>query len=471
MKHLGALTRSPNLYSVQEDSMIPSNMRHAPSRRLFPLVAASLVVGFLLPILLALGPASGGGESRMTGAALLGWGMGWALISLLSLRLTNQPQLWALVPAAVLGVTGLALVVLAPGARVMDLLAWVWPVPILLLAIWLLPRVRRDVAGRSRWLLYPVIGILAVLAVSGTVETVIEATDGGRSVVGGELVDVGGHKLFIACTGTGRPTVVLEGGLGQGSAYFARIAPEVASTTRVCAYDRAGRGRSEPATGPQDGAAIARDLHVLLATSGNPGPYILAGHSSGGVYVRFFAAAYADEVAGVVLLDAQSPHATPVQSAGQSAGNPLSTLAGALPGLARVGLARLVLSAGSSDLPPDVEARRHADEVTPQGVASFAEEFLRLDGILDAAGTLPDLGDRPLVVVTAEAESVNGWLDQQDRLATLSTNVSHRVFPDLTHDSLIESVNGATAASDAIVAAVTSVRTGTTLDGATASDR
>ena len=91
-------------------------------------------------------------------------------------------------------------------------------------------------------------------------------------------------------------------------------------------------------------------------------------------------------------------------------------------------------------------------------MSSFADEFVRLDGILDAAGGLPDLGDRPLVVVTAVAEALDGWLDQQDRLATLSTNMSHRVFPDLTHDSLIESAEGATAASDAIVATVTSVR-------------
>jgi hypothetical protein len=104
-------------------------------------------------------------------------------------------------------------------------------------------------------------------------------------------------------------------------------------------------------------------------------------------------------------------------------------------------------------------------------VSSFGDEFSRLDGILDAAGTLPDLGDRPLVVVTAVAEALDGWLVQQDRLATLSTNVSHRVFDDLTHDSLIESVEGAATASDAIVAAVTSVRSGTRLDGSTASQR
>jgi pimeloyl-ACP methyl ester carboxylesterase len=445
------------------------NARRPPTRRHVFVVAASLVVGFLFPVVLALGPAAGGGESRMTGAALLGWGIGWALIAILSIRFTDQPHRWALVPAGILGVTGIALIAVAPGAAVMDLLAWVWPVPILVLAIWLILRVRRDVQGRSRWLLYPVVGVLALLAVGGAVETVIEATDGGRTAIGGELIDVGGHKLFISCSGTGSPTVVLEGGAGQGSAYFARIAPEVASTTRVCAYDRAGRGSSEPASGPQDGATIARDLHALLAATGNPGPYVLAGHSSGGVYVRFFAAAYPDEVVGVVLLDAQSPHATPALTSGQSAQGPIGTLTGILPGLARVGLARLVLSAESSDLPSEIEARRHADEVTPQGVSSFGDEFARLDGILDAAAALPDLGDRPLVVVTAEADALDGWLAQQDRLATLSTDVSHRSFPDLTHVSLIESVNGARAASDAIVAAVMSVRAGTKLDGSTAS--
>jgi pimeloyl-ACP methyl ester carboxylesterase len=449
--------------------MTTSNAGRTPSHRLFLVVGASLIVGFLLPVVLALGPAAGGGESRMTGAALLGWGSGWALIALLSVRFTDQPQRWALVPAGILGVTGIALVTLAPGPGVMDLLAWVWPVPVLVLAVWLILRVRRDVADRSRWLLYPVVGVLALLAVGGAVETVAEATDGGLSASGGQLVDVRGHKLFIACSGTGSPTVVLEGGLGQGSDYFALIAPAVATTTRVCAYDRAGHGRSEAATGPQDGPAIARDLHALLVASGNHGPYILAGHSAGGAYVPFFAAAYPSEVAGVVLLDAMSPHPPPVRPAGQSSENPMSTLAGALPGLARVGVARLLASVASNDLPADVTARRRAFEATPRAASSFGEEFLQLDGILDAAGALPNLGDRPLVVVTAMAGASSGWQDQQNRLATLSTNVSHRVFQDITHDGLIETATGARTASDAIVAAVMSVRSGTKLDGSLAS--
>ncbi len=329
-------------------------------------------------------------------------------------------------------------------------------------------RFHRNTQGRSRWLLYPVVGVLALLSIGGAIETGIEATDGSRSPNGGQLVDVGGHKLFIACSGTGSPTVVLEGGLGQGSDYFALIAPEVATTTRVCTYDRAGHGRSDLTTGPQDGMTIARDLHSLLAASGNQGPYILAGHSAGGAYVPFFAAAYPGEVAGLVLLDSMSPH---VQSAGPSSDNPMSTLAGALPGLARVGVARLLSSVGSNDLPADVSARRRAFEATPRAAASFGEEFLQLDGILDAAGALPNLGDRPLVVVTAMAGASIDWPGQQNRLATHSTNVSHRVFQDITHDGLIETVKGATVASDAIVAVVTSVRSGTKLDGSAASHR
>jgi hypothetical protein len=110
MKHPSALTHSPNLYPLPEDPMTLSNVRRTPSHRLFPVVAASLIAGLLLPVVLALGPASGGGESRMTGAALLGWGIGLALVAFLSLRFTNQPQRWALVPSGILGVIGIALI-------------------------------------------------------------------------------------------------------------------------------------------------------------------------------------------------------------------------------------------------------------------------------------------------------------------------------------------------------------------------
>ena len=95
---------------LSEASVTIPNARPMSSRRLTIVVAASLIVGFLLPIVLAIGPASGGGESRMTGAALLGWGIGWALIATLSVGYTDHGQRWALVPAGILGLAGVALI-------------------------------------------------------------------------------------------------------------------------------------------------------------------------------------------------------------------------------------------------------------------------------------------------------------------------------------------------------------------------
>jgi hypothetical protein len=118
-----------------------------------------------------------------------------------------------------------------------------------------------------------------------------------------------------------------------------------------------------------------------------------------------------------------------------------------------------------------VSARRRALESTPRAASSFGEEFLQLDGILAAAGALPNLGDRPLKVVTAMAEASDGWLDHQNRLATLSTNVSHLVFQDITHDGLIETIHGAAVASDAIEAVVESIRSGVRLAGSTVAAR
>jgi pimeloyl-ACP methyl ester carboxylesterase len=107
----------------------------------------------------------------------------------------------------------------------------------------------------------------------------------------GQLIDVGGHRLHLYCTGSGSPTVILEPGLDGVSSDFAWTTPAVARDSRVCVYDRAGRGWSD-ATGrsPQDAAQIAADLQMLLDHAHIPGPYVLAGHSFGGLYLQTFAA-------------------------------------------------------------------------------------------------------------------------------------------------------------------------------------
>ena len=101
-------------------------------------------------------------------------------------------------------------------------------------------QLRRALPGRSRWLLYPVVGLLAVGAVGGMVESVALARDQRTYAMPGTSHDIGGRRLHLDCTGSGGPTVVLESGLGETSPAWARITTAMSRTTRVCAYDRAG---------------------------------------------------------------------------------------------------------------------------------------------------------------------------------------------------------------------------------------
>ena len=119
----------------------------------------------------------------------------------------------------------------------------------------------------------------------------------------GLFVDVGGYELHIHCTGEGSPTVILEAGLADYSPTWTYIQPEVAKTTRVCSYDRAGYGWSDPSPHPRTATRRMEELHTLLVNDDVQGPYVLVGHSLGGMLVRAYAHTYTDEVAGMVLVD------------------------------------------------------------------------------------------------------------------------------------------------------------------------
>jgi len=119
----------------------------------------------------------------------------------------------------------------------------------------------------------------------------------------GQLVDVGGYKLHIHCTGQGSPTIILEAGQSDYSLIWAYVQPEVAKTNRVCSYDRAGYGWSDPSPRPRTAIAEVEELHTLLVNANIPGPYVLVGHSLGGMLVRVFVHNYPDEVVGIVLVD------------------------------------------------------------------------------------------------------------------------------------------------------------------------
>src|SRR5204862_541618 len=158
----------------------------------------------------------------------------------------------------------------------------VWPPLFLALLAVTVVRVREHLRGRARsWVVYPLLTVYALSAVGGSYQTVRESLDRRTHPAPGRLIDVGGRRLHLNCVGSGSPTVVLESGLGEAGAYWGRISTAVARDTEVCSYDRPGRGWSEPAAVPQDGFAVARDLHVLLERADVRGSFVLVGHSSG----------------------------------------------------------------------------------------------------------------------------------------------------------------------------------------------
>src|SRR4051794_41275874 len=111
-------------------------------------------------------------------------------------------------------------------------------------------------------------------------------------------VDVGGRYLYVECSGAGRPTVVLQAGWGGVSQDWASVLPELGRTTRTCAYDRAGLGASDPIPGVHDAGDEVRDLKRLLERDRLPAPYVLVGHSYGGLLARLFAAAHPQQTGG-----------------------------------------------------------------------------------------------------------------------------------------------------------------------------
>ena len=437
--------------------------RRGSSLRMFICIAGSQIAGLAAAIFLVTGPVAGGSEATITGSVLLAFGLGWGLLAILSTWFADQPQRWAVVPAASMGLVGLGLVVAQPSTDVIGILSWIWPLALVALVVFMVINARASLHSRARrWVLYPVFAILVLMAVGGMAEAVMELGD-HAGPMRGDLVNVGDHRLRVECTGVGSPTVVLESGLGDASFYWARISAAVATTTRVCVYDRAGRGWSESAPKPQDGLTIAADLHTLLAKSGNPAPYVLVGHSSGGVYVRIFAAKYPDEVAGMVLLDAQppDPFASLPGYPAFYAGTP--TLYGILPSVARLGVLRLLYGSAFGDLPAPARDEERADQASVRLQVSARDEIAQLRASLEEARALTSLGARPLVVVTAEAEAQAGWVAAQDGLVSLSTNSVHRVLPTMTHAALITSESGAAASSKAILDVVAVVRAGAQL--------
>src|SRR4051812_48374358 len=320
-------------------------------------VLGSIATGLVLGLLLVLTVFAGAAEHQITGAALVALGSGFILLAAASRHLTEQPQRWAFPPGAASIVLGVAVLALAPGARVLGLAGWMWPILLLALVAWSFRGARRSLHNWSRRaLVYPALLVLLLIAVGGAFQTIGAATS-SNAAPGGHTYLVNGHRLYMHCVGTGAPTVVLFNGLGERTPSWAWVQRTVSSTSRVCAFDRAGEGWSGAASGGQDGHQLASDLHQLLRVAHVPGPYVLAGHSVGGVYELAYAAQYPQEIAGIALIDSSTPYQfdLPDYPSFYSMWRRGSAL---LPTLARAGLARLTSGTSFATLPS--EARREA---------------------------------------------------------------------------------------------------------------
>jgi pimeloyl-ACP methyl ester carboxylesterase len=422
------------------------------------IVAGALAAGLVVAVALVAAPFIEAKENVLTGMVLLAFALGWALLAVLSVRFTDQPQRWAAAPAVFFTLDGL--ISLVGSDTVSYVFGWVWPPVLFALVVWMIIRARRQLhSWTRRWLLYPVFAVLTLASVGGGYETVAASIDATAHPVPGQLIDVGGHKLHLNCTGSGSPTVVLEPGLGEASAVMGWIAPAVAADTKVCVYDRAGKGWSESADGPQDGAQTAADLHTLLERAYIPGPYVLAGHSFGGLYILTFAAHYPDQVAGMVLLDSTAPASAPGPPTQTGSYDPLGRISALLPAVAHLGVARLYGQFSYDTLPPRSRDEARARSATASDIESFINEFREGAAAVQQAASLVDFAGKPLIVITAGRGHDAKRFSAQDKLVTLSSNSQHRVVADATHASLVLNETDAAAASQAIRDVVASVRT------------
>jgi pimeloyl-ACP methyl ester carboxylesterase len=298
--------------------------------------------------------------------------------------------------------------------------------------------------------------VLAVLVGFGF-ETFMRWQVSRKYPVSGKLVDVGGRKIQIDCRGKGSPTVVLESGIDNlGSLNWAAVHDEIAQTTRVCAYSRAGILWSDPNKGTVDYKSVVQDLHEALIKSGETGPWVMVGFSAGGPSTINFTSRYESEVAGLVFVDASHPdQIVPMQKiTGISLGAIPSGLIPLSEVLSRIGVVRLiskVMPQGNTypNIPP--QASQVVEAYFPQNISSFLKGVQSNDAEIAAAGNFRKLGDRPLVVLTAtrklspdelqaagmtqaqEMQMQTLWNQLQADLVTWSTRSRHEIVPDASH--------------------------------------
>ncbi|MBF6599040.1 MAG: alpha/beta hydrolase [Dehalococcoidia bacterium] len=285
---------------------------------------------------------------------------------------------------------------------------------------------------------------LAIAGCAALWQALCERRERKRFPPPGSLVDVGGHRLHAHIAGTGSPTVIFESGLGCPSLDWCLVQPEVAKFTATCSYDRAGIGWSQAAASPRLSHRVVGETHTLLRATGAAPPYVLVGHSAGGLLARVFAERFRDEVVGMVLVDASCEGQDAVLEATQPLRRRVQAEVGALrlrasPLLARLGVLRAINGGWTSPVPPSLVAQARALGMRGTAYDWVYGEMRQLPEWAVAASRAGTFGDMPLIVLTASRtpdltdEVYAGWHRLQRDLTRLSSNASHIVAARAGH--------------------------------------
>ena len=315
-----------------------------------------------------------------------------------------------------------------------------------------------------------VVFFLLILAIVGTIyQTAATEADKKNFPPPGNLIDVGGFKMHIYCMGEGSPTVILEALSGGFSSFWGWIQPEVAKQVRVCAYDRAGFGWSENDPEPESLQRTVQNLHTLLKNAGIEGPFVLVGHSIGGLYVREYAALYPQEVVGMVLLDSSHPDQF-ARYPEMSKTDPTLTWMPLTQIIVRLGIGHALFAIGGGKnlsrvslggvLPPRQHNEIAAIFMTQEYWHNQKIHLLLQPEIFQQAHGLGSLGDIPLAIVTRGIDVPDSWIELQNELAALSPNSIHITVEGSTHTSLIANSGHAQVVGQTILQVVDAVQMG-----------
>lgn len=313
-----------------------------------------------------------------------------------------------------------------------------------------------------------VLGLAILVALGVTYQSITSRADARRYDPPGELVDIGTAELHLYCTGQGRPTVVLEAGATGFAQSWAWIQQDVSARTRTCSYDRAGLGWSENGTARHDGRSIARNLNALLGRADEPEPYVLVGHSMGGAFVRIFADAYPEQVAGLVLLDpVHEDQLNRYPPEMQAHLRDFARRVRLAPRLARVGVLRAtnLISRKADGLPEEAFGTARMFGSSPKHLRTSADELAAWETTMSAARSDTTFEQDPLLVVSAAAPrkdvsdaAIATKLEMHHELSMLSPLGRHVLLKDADHFSLLTDRNDARRVSAHLVRIVEDVR-------------